>query len=126
MLRELGLNGCASDIGRPGVAAVLSRKQVNGESAVASASYLRGQARLLLQWAGDTKDSVQGARLRKRARELFILAEASDDTNKHLTFALGEFNAQQMGLSQTPQPVQQQQQQQQQHQQELTKPKSEE
>jgi hypothetical protein len=76
---------------------------------VASANYLRGQARLLLQWAGDTKDSAQAERLRKRAG-LFILAEASDDTDKHLTFALGEFNAQQMEYKYA-QPVQQQQQQ---------------
>jgi hypothetical protein len=77
---------------------------------VASANYLRGQARLLLQWAGDTKDSAQAERLRKRAGQLFILAEASDDTDKHVTFALGEFNAQQMGYKYA-QPVQQQQQQ---------------
>ena len=66
---------------------------------MASANYLRGQARLLLQWAGDTKDSAQAERLRKRAGQLFILAEASDDKDKHLTFALGEFNAQQLDTS---------------------------
>ena len=88
---------------------------------MASASYLRGQARLPMQWAGDTKDSAQAERLRKRARQLFIVAEASDDTDQRLTFALSEFNAQQMGLKRHAQPVQQQQQQSQ-----PTKPKSKE
>ena len=84
-----------------------------GECAVASASYLQGQARLLLQWAADTKDAAQAERLRKRARQLFILAEVSADADAHFTFALGEFNAQQMGLQGRDRPVHQQQQQQQ-------------
>ena len=67
---------------------------------MASASYLQGQARLLLQWAADTKDAA-----------LFILAEVSADADAHFTFALGEFNAQQMGLQGGARPVHQQQQQ---------------
>ena len=78
---------------------------------MASASYLQGQARLLLQWAADTKDAAQAERLRKRARQLFILAEVSADADAHFTFALGEFNAQQMGLQGRDRPVHQQQQQ---------------
>ena len=78
---------------------------------MASASYLQGQARLLLQWAADTKDAAQAERLRKRARQLFILAEVSADADAHFTFALGEFNAQQMGLQGGARPVHQQQQQ---------------
>jgi hypothetical protein len=85
-------------------------------------SYLQGQAKLLLKWAADTKDSEQAVRLRTRARQLFILAEASEETDKHLSYALGEFNAQQMGLHKHVQPVRQQQQQQQQRP-EPTKPK---
>jgi hypothetical protein len=78
---------------------------------VASASYLQGQARLLLQWAAETKDAAQAERLRKRARQLFILAEVSADADAHFSFAVGEFNAQQMGLQGPARPVHQQQQQ---------------
>jgi hypothetical protein len=66
-----------------------------------------------LRWAEDTKDSAHAERLRERARQLFVLAEASDETDKHLTFALDEFNAQQLTRNTAARPVQQQQQQQQ-------------
>jgi hypothetical protein len=79
---------------------------------VPRASYLQDQARLLLRWADDTADSVTAEWMRKRARELFELAEHADDPARHLDFALDAFNAQQLSPGKAAPSAPQQQQQQ--------------
>ncbi len=82
-------------------------------AAVPSASYYWNQAQLLLRWADAVTDPVTAERMRKRARELLSRADQAGGSSNYLSFALDEFNAQQMALKRPAQPVQQQQQQQQ-------------
>jgi hypothetical protein len=73
-----------------------------------SASYYRGQARLLLLWASETSDRFVAARLEARARKLLALADQPDATIvRDLNPLLDEFNNRQMS---TRRPAQQQQQ----------------
>lgn len=85
---------------------------------MASASYYRDQARLLLTWARETTDRTVAARLRARARELLAQARLPHEPAvRDLNPLLDEFNQQQMQVRvprppqrAAPRPAQQQQQ----------------
>jgi hypothetical protein len=73
---------------------------------MASASYYRDQARLLLTWARETTDQVVATRLRARARELLTQARLPHEPAvRDLNPLLDEFNDQQMQLG-VPRPAQ--------------------
>jgi hypothetical protein len=66
---------------------------------MASASYYRDQAKLLLTWARETTDRTVAARLRARARELLAQARLPHEPAvRDLNPLLDEFNQQQMQM----------------------------
>ena len=63
---------------------------------MASVNYLRGKARLLVQWAVIQKIRHRRSVCGNITGNCSCLANIFNNKDKRLTFALGEFNAQQM------------------------------